>query len=49
MGTTAAVLQPFVTSIFELLNSIANDANRSEALMRSAMGVIGYVQRFPCR
>jgi importin subunit beta-1 len=35
------VLQPFVPSVFELLNSIANDANRSEALMRSAMGVIG--------
>lgn len=46
MGIAAEVLQPFVTSIFEVLNSIANDANRSEALMRSAMGVIGYVHRF---
>ncbi|KAJ4298508.1 karyopherin Kap95 [Collariella sp. IMI 366227] len=35
------VLQPYVPSIFELLNTIANDANRSEALMRSSMGVIG--------
>jgi len=35
------VLQPYVPTIFELLNSIANDTNRSEALMRSAMGVIG--------
>ncbi|KAK4145371.1 armadillo-type protein [Dichotomopilus funicola] len=35
------VLEPFVSSIFELLNTIASDANRSEALMRSAMGVIG--------
>ncbi|KAK0723868.1 armadillo-type protein [Apiosordaria backusii] len=34
-------LRPYVRSIFEMLNVIANDANRSEALMRSAMGVIG--------
>lgn len=39
--TTAAILQPYVPTIFELLNSIANDTNRSEALMRSSMGVIG--------
>lgn len=36
-----AVLQPYVPSIFEMLNVIANDNNRSESLMRSAMGVIG--------
>lgn len=30
-------------SIFSLLNVISNDQNRSDALMRSAMGVIGYV------
>jgi importin subunit beta-1 len=41
MHVTAGILQPFVPSIFELLNSIANDVNRSEALMRSSMGVIG--------
>ncbi|KAL2269481.1 hypothetical protein VTJ83DRAFT_1665 [Remersonia thermophila] len=35
------ILQPFVPSIFELLNSIAHDTNRSEALMRASMGVIG--------
>ncbi|EON98993.1 putative importin subunit beta-1 protein [Phaeoacremonium minimum UCRPA7] len=35
------VLQPYVQSIFQLLNVIANDINRSEALMRAAMGVIG--------
>jgi len=35
------VLQPYVESIFALLNSIANDPNRSEALMRASMGVIG--------
>ncbi|KAK2075143.1 hypothetical protein P8C59_009293 [Phyllachora maydis] len=37
----AAVLQPYVESIFQLLNAISNDMNRSEALMRAAMGVIG--------
>ncbi|KAI0204261.1 armadillo-type protein [Astrocystis sublimbata] len=34
-------LQPYVESIFQLLNIIAQDMNRSESLMRSAMGVIG--------
>lgn len=43
---TAQLLQPHVTSIFELLNMIASDGNRSEPLIRSSMGVIGYV--FPC-
>jgi importin subunit beta-1 len=38
---TAQALQPFVPSIFQLLNTIATDANRSEALMRASMGVIG--------
>ncbi|OIW30918.1 ARM repeat-containing protein [Coniochaeta ligniaria NRRL 30616] len=35
------VLQPYVPSIFQILNTIALDANRSEALMRASMGVIG--------
>jgi importin subunit beta-1 len=39
----AAVLQPYVPSIFQILNTIALDANRSEALMRASMGVIGLV------
>jgi len=39
----AQALQPYVESIFQLLNIIAQDMNRSESLMRSAMGVIGYV------
>ncbi|KAI0908666.1 armadillo-type protein [Ustulina deusta] len=39
-GKTQA-LQPYVQSIFQLLNIIAQDMNRSESLMRSAMGVIG--------
>lgn len=37
----AEILQAYVGSIFELLNVIANDINRSEALMRATMGVIG--------
>lgn len=39
--TTAQALQQYVSSIFQLLNVIANDMNRSEALMRASMGVIG--------
>ncbi|KAI1456773.1 ARM repeat-containing protein [Annulohypoxylon moriforme] len=35
------VLQPYVQSIFQLLNIISQDMNRSESLMRSSMGVIG--------
>lgn len=38
---TAQILQEHVPSIFQLLNIIANDMNRSEALMRASMGVIG--------
>ncbi|KAL0937431.1 uncharacterized protein CTRU02_207162 [Colletotrichum truncatum] len=40
-GGKTSVLQPYVSSIFQLLNMIASDMNRSEALMRAAMGVIG--------
>lgn len=35
------ILKPYVESIFQLLNVIASDMNRSEALMRASMGVIG--------
>ncbi|KAK3311397.1 armadillo-type protein [Chaetomium strumarium] len=41
LSDKTGILQPYVPSIFELLNSIANDTNRSEGLMRSSMGVIG--------
>ncbi|UPK96428.1 hypothetical protein LCI18_007363 [Fusarium solani-melongenae] len=34
-------LQQYVPIIFQLLSLIANDMNRSESLMRAAMGVIG--------
>lgn len=37
----AALLQPYVESIFSLLNVVWLDQNRSDALMRSSMGVIG--------
>lgn len=35
------VLQPYVPSIFNMLKVVSGDMNRSEALMRAAMGVIG--------
>lgn len=41
MSNKTQALQPYVQSIFQLLNIISQDMNRSEALMRSAMGVIG--------
>lgn len=34
-------LQQYVSVIFNVLNLIANDMNRSESLMRASMGVIG--------
>lgn len=37
----AHLLTQYVESIFKLLNIVAQDPNRSEALLRSAMGVIG--------
>ncbi|KAI0886237.1 ARM repeat-containing protein [Annulohypoxylon maeteangense] len=41
-------LQPYVQSIFQLLNIISQDMNRSESLMRSSMGVIGdLAEAFP--
>ncbi|KAL1885346.1 karyopherin Kap95, partial [Ceratocystis pirilliformis] len=45
----ATSLQPYVESIFALLNSIAtNYLNRSEPLLRSSMGVIGdLAETFP--
>ncbi|KAK2792628.1 karyopherin beta [Onygenales sp. PD_12] len=41
-GTTSVNgLQPYVESIFSLLNIIAQDSNRSEGLLRASMGVVG--------
>lgn len=42
----SALLTPYVDSIFQLLNSVHCDENPSEALLRSSMGVIGYVPFF---
>ncbi|KAI5307512.1 karyopherin beta [Ascosphaera atra] len=36
-----AMLQPFIESIFQLLQIIAQDSSRSESLLRASMGVIG--------
>jgi importin subunit beta-1 len=38
---SVTLIQPFVESIFQLLHIISQEGNRSEGLMRSAMGVIG--------
>ncbi|KAH0555962.1 hypothetical protein GP486_006095 [Trichoglossum hirsutum] len=40
-GHKTQLIQPYVESIFHLLSIISHDQNRSEALLRSAMGVIG--------
>lgn len=41
----AQVLHQYVPTIFQLLNQIASDMNRSESLMRACMGVIGLVTK----
>ncbi|RDW92596.1 hypothetical protein BP5796_01990 [Coleophoma crateriformis] len=47
-GDKTQLLQPYVESIFTLLNTVWLDQNRSEALMRAAMGVIGdLAEAFP--
>ncbi|KAK4989010.1 karyopherin Kap95 [Elasticomyces elasticus] len=40
-GGKTNLLRPYVESIFALLHTIFNDPNRTEALLRSSMGVIG--------
>jgi importin subunit beta-1 len=45
---TANLLQPFIDSIFGLLHTVYQDPNRTEALLRSSMGVIGDIsEAFP--
>lgn len=39
----AEAMQPYAEAIFKLLSTVAADQNRSEALLRSSMGVLGYV------
>ncbi|KAI0020663.1 ARM repeat-containing protein [Xylariomycetidae sp. FL0641] len=41
LSNKTQALQPYVQHIFQLLNIISQDMNRSESLMRSSMGVIG--------
>lgn len=41
------LLQPYIESIFQLLHSVYQDPNRTEALLRSSMGVIGSVAILP--
>lgn len=42
------LLQPYVESIFQLLNIVCIEPNRSEGLLRSSMGVIGDIaESFP--
>ena len=38
---TGQLLTPYVESIFSLLQNVWQDPNRSEALLRTSMGVIG--------
>ncbi|KAF2150815.1 ARM repeat-containing protein [Myriangium duriaei CBS 260.36] len=47
-GGKTQLLQPYVESIFQLLQMIHSDANRTEALLRASMGVIGDIsEAFP--
>lgn len=40
-GGKQSQLVPYVEAIFSLLHTVQTDPNRTEALMRSSMGVIG--------
>ena len=40
-GNKVQLLQPYVESIFQLLSQVYQDQNRTEALLRSSMGVVG--------
>ncbi len=40
-GCIVGKLSPYIDSIFQLLGIVAHDQNKSEPLLRSAMGVIG--------
>ena len=45
---TGNLLQPYIDSIFQLLQTVYQDSNRTEALLRSSMGVVGDVsEAFP--
>ena len=40
-GNKNNLLQPYIDSIFSLLQTVYTDPNRTEALLRSSMGVVG--------
>lgn len=42
-GGKSDLLRPYVESIFQLLHTVYQDPNRTEPLLRSSMGVVGYV------
>ncbi|KAF2485527.1 armadillo-type protein [Neohortaea acidophila] len=47
-GSKTNLLQPYVESIFSLLNTVYLDPNRTEALLRASMGVVGDIsEAFP--
>ncbi|KAK5166628.1 karyopherin Kap95 [Saxophila tyrrhenica] len=47
-GNKANLLQPYVESIFQLLQTVYQDPNRTESLLRSSMGVVGDIsEAFP--
>lgn len=47
-GEKTTLLQPYVESVFQLLNAVWIDQNKSDSLMRSSMGVIGdLAEAFP--
>lgn len=46
-GGKQELLAPFIETIVEFLKQVHEDPSRAEALMRSAMGVIGYVLHYP--
>ncbi|KAK5128810.1 hypothetical protein LTR85_000143 [Meristemomyces frigidus] len=47
-GGKAQLLAPYVESIFQLLQTVYQDINRTEALLRSSMGVVGDIsEAFP--
>ncbi|PNS17267.1 Importin subunit beta-1 [Sphaceloma murrayae] len=49
-GGKSDLLKPYVESIFQLLQIISQDQNRTEALLRASMGVIGdLAEAFPSR
>ena len=43
---TADLLKPYMDHIFHLIHIVSQDQNRSEGLVRSTLGVIGYVRQF---